>query len=120
MGGGVERGDGYHIGAGEKVPVAPNPKRRSKDGNPLTSVEGEVSVVVGIGSEWLLCCCLDTSKGRASIGVDPVVDLVVWGPVPLGGPSAGGGASEVPNAALCDAVGNGEEGVVDSGSRFRR
>ena len=68
--------------------------------------------MVGSGSEWLLDCGLDPGPRRASIRVDPVVDLVVWGTVPLGGPSAGGRASEVPNAALCDAVGNGEEGVV--------
>ena len=72
--------------------------------------------MVWIGSEWLLYRCLDTNPRRASIRVDPVVDLVVWGTVPLGGPSVGGRASEVPNAALCDAVGNGEEGVVDGGA----
>ena len=44
------------------------------------------------------------------------MDLVVWGTVPLCGPSACGGAGEVPDAALCDAVGNGEEGVVDGGT----
>jgi hypothetical protein len=63
-----------------------------------------------------LDCGLDPSPGRASIRVDPVVDLVVWGTVALGGPSAGEGASKVPHAALRDAVGNRGEGVVDGGA----
>ncbi len=75
MGGGVERGDGYHVGAGEKVPVAPDPKRRSKDGNPLTNADGEVCVMVGIRLEGLLCRCLDASPGCVCVEGEPIVDL---------------------------------------------
>ena len=75
MGGGVERGDGYHISAGQKVPVTPNPKRRSKDGNPLTNADGEVSVVVGVWMEWLLCRCLDAGPGCVGVEGKPAVNL---------------------------------------------
>ena len=75
MGGGVERGNGYHVGTGEKVPVAPDPERRSKDGDPLTNADGEVGVVVGIWMKWLLCRCLDAGPRCVGVEGKPVVDL---------------------------------------------
>ena len=75
VGGGVERGNGYHVGAGEKVPVAPDPKWRSKDGDPLTNADGEVRVMVGVWLEWLLCRCLDASPGCVCVASEPIVDL---------------------------------------------
>ena len=38
--------DRYHVRAREEVPIPPDPKGQGKDGDPLTSVEGEVGVVV--------------------------------------------------------------------------
>ncbi len=113
MGGGVERGNGHHVGTGEKVPVTPDPERRSKDGNPLTNADGEVGVVVGVGMEWLLCRCLDAGPRRVGVKGKPVVDLCVWGAVPLCCPSPSGGAGKVPHTAFRDGVGNGQKGTVN-------
>ena len=75
VGVGVKRGDGYHVGAGEEVPVPPNPERRSQDGDPLTNADGEVCVMVGIWLEWLLCRCLDAGPRCVCVEGKPSVDL---------------------------------------------
>ena len=62
--------------------------------------------------KWLLCRCLDTGPGCVGVEGEPVVDLGVWGAVPLCCPGPGGGAGKVPDAAFCDGVGDGQKGVV--------
>ena len=113
MGGGVERGNGHHVSTGEKVPVAPDPEGRGQDGEPLTNADGEVSVLIGVWMEWLLCRCLDAGPGRVSVEGKPVVNLCVWGAVPLCRPSPSGGAGKVPHTPFRDGVGDGQKGTVD-------
>ena len=68
-----------------------------------------------VGAEGLLGCGLDLRPRWTTVGVDPVVDLVMGCAVALCGPSVGGWAGKVPYTALCDGVRDGEEGVVDGG-----
>ena len=109
----MECGHGYHVVSSEWVPVPPDPEGWGEDGDPLTNINGEVSIVVRVGTKWLLCCRLDAAPGCVRVEGDPAADLGVWGTVPLCGPGADGGAGEVPDTAFGDGVGNGQQGVVD-------